>query len=88
MKRFRGLALLMLALSLPACDPGLRKWAREEEHPWHTQTVHRALRAYCELEWHVYEDYHKGVLTPVLRFCPNGPTDPVQPPPPPPGWDD
>jgi hypothetical protein len=86
--------LLAAALALSACqDQRLRHWATgidawaDSVHTWQTETVLPGLRAYCELERHVYDDFHPGALTPVRRYCPKGGTDPVIPPGTPPTWD-
>jgi hypothetical protein len=98
MSRTKLLASSLLVLLLSACGPHedvvLRAWASRMDqwaadiHRWDSVVVFPALVAYCELERHVYDDFHGGVLTPVNRYCPPGGTDPILPPAPPPGWDD
>jgi hypothetical protein len=95
MKRFKSsLALLPLVFVLAACqDQQLRTWAvavsdtLQKDYEWERDVVFPGLRAYCELERHVYDQFHSGTVTPVNRYCPPGGTDPVAPPGPPPQWD-
>lgn len=95
MSRCRCLAVLLVALAVGACNGGedeeVRTWIRTQlspylqaQHEWNLNTVHPALRAYCELEQKVYDVHHLNGPIPVNRYCPpDDAPDPVLPPQPP-----
>ena len=103
MSRLRLLVLSVLFLPLTwgcyekdkrAPDVVLRNWATKVDD-WiegvndFQAVVDGVLTAYCELEKHVYDEWHSFNPTTDPRYCPPGTTsDPPNPPDPPVDWDE